>query len=712
MNLNQFSSDLFRCLWPGCRPREASAEASIQRPQSSWPVGLLILSGLFVFSPLVEGGTTHLAVMIIRLLILALFSVTLADWIRRGAVTYPRLPIGPAVALFVALTFLSTLFSPYTHQSLQWLLVLLSYAGLLYLLVTAIRAWDHVATLLAVVVAVGLLQATWALVQAGWFGMLRPTGSFFNPNFLAGYLAAVWTLVFGVLCYACLGQRGRLRQGTVNRIRFLVGLGLLVILFTALAWTGSRGGALAFLAGAALVLGLRFGRKGVGLLLALVVIGLLVPNPVRERLWAEHRANPLTYARLQIWHSSIRQMADHPFGVGLGLYQYLYPRYMFPVEGQIMRYGRVAQTAHNEYLQMGVELGVAGILVFCWGMLAAAREARRALRHRLKRWQRGVVVGVGAAAAGILLHAGVDANLHEPAIAIVLTACVGIILSARRLCGRDAEALRRLPIRSRPMWAILGTVVIAGLVVGVGRMGFAWNAFEDGSRSMAQQDFSQAIAQYRTSVALDPGKALYHSSIASASFRLFQRSGDGGAAQAALAELQSAMALNPLDGRLPGLLGHVYLSLAGSPVPLTPTLSPATRHEPALQNLPADGSRVTDWLRAARAAYARAAELEPFSPFHRLELGRLDLTLGNRDAAESSVREAVDLEPNFLPGRAWLAQLYLDSNRVEAAEREYREIVERQRRYAGWPKAPMEEGFLAVDLRELDDAFQRARPRP
>jgi O-antigen ligase len=51
-------------------------------------------------------------------------------------------------------------------------------------------------------------------------------------------------------------------------------------------------------------------------------------------------------------------MTEYPFGLGLGLYQYAYPHYAFPVEGQIARYGRVAQTPHNEYLQMGVELGV------------------------------------------------------------------------------------------------------------------------------------------------------------------------------------------------------------------------------------------------------------------------------------------------------------------------------------------------------------------
>jgi hypothetical protein len=40
-----------------------------------------------------------------------------------------------------------------------------------------------------------------------------------------------------------------------------------------------------------------------------------------------------------MWHSAVRERWDHRAGIGLGLYQFLVPRYLFPVEGQSARDG-------------------------------------------------------------------------------------------------------------------------------------------------------------------------------------------------------------------------------------------------------------------------------------------------------------------------------------------------------------------------------------
>lgn len=684
----------------GYRPDGLPPVSPFERVRSFSPVWLLLLSGLLIFSPLLEGGTTHLAVMIIRLMILALLSAYLGQGIRAGAFACPTLSIGLAVSAYLMLAAVSTARSPYTHQSLQWLIVLVSYAALLYLLVCFIGAWDHIAWLLVVLVGMGLFESGWALVQAGWSGAARSSGTFFNPNFLAGYLAVIWAIVLGHLCYARVGWASWKKGQPVRRLRLnqlatlLLPISMLAVFLLAIMWTGSRGGLLAAMAGTGLVVGARFGRKGLAVLLLVLLAGLLVPNPLRDRLWAEHVLNPVGYARWQIWHSSAREIADHPLGIGLGLYQYAYPRYMVPVEGQITRYATLAHAAHNEYLQMGVELGVASIPVFCWGVVLVARDAAAVLRQRLRRWQRGVIVGTSAGVLALLVHAAVDSNLHEPALAIVLTLCVGILLSARRLSSHVVQTPRLIPIRFRLLTAGLGVVLVGVLAVGVAKLGLAWHAHEAGAHALAQQDVTRAIEWFRTAVALDPGKALYHSSIAAAYFRAYERTGSEAAAKAAVTELNTAIALNPLDGRLPALLGHVYVVFASAVDPR--------------------GSRVeqrTAWLRAAVAAYERAIALEPFTPFHRFDLGGVHLALGDRETAEASVRRAVEIEPNFLPGRDWLARLYLESARTDAANREYHEILERRQRYGGWNTNAVEERFLNVNVTALEGALERARPR-
>ncbi|TLY39815.1 MAG: tetratricopeptide repeat protein [Nitrospirae bacterium] len=651
-------------MWLSCPSMVAqlpgrSFDSSFRRgsPSSRAP-SFLLMSGLLIFSPLLEGGTTHLAVMIIRLTVLLMLGVYVARGIRNGAFTVPSLRIGPPALAYLGLAAFSTAISPYSHQSLQWLVVLLGYATLLYLLVCFIEGWDHIARLLAVLVGMGLFETGWALVQGGWFGATRPTGTFFNPNFLAGYLAAVWTIVLGSLCYVRLRwKQGRRAKGVhlTDLTNVMVPIAILGLLLFAIVWTSSRGGILALVVGTILVLGFRFGLKGLGLIALLLLVGLLVPNPLRERLWVEHVANPVGYARWQMWQSAVREMRDHPAGIGLGLYQYMVPRYMFPVEGQIARYGKVAQTPHNEYLQMGVELGAASVLIFGWGLVLMVREATGVLRQRLRRWQRGVVLGVSGAMAAILVHAAVDSNLHEPAIAILLTLCAGLVLSARRLTGRVAEPPRVVCLpthRSRLLCAGLGLLVVGLLAVHVVRLGLAWMVHESGSRTAARLYFP----------------------------------------------LRAAIALNPLDGRLLGLLGHVYASLASA------TTAPGVQSG-------VQGAQRMVWLRGAVSAYERAVALEPFAPFYRLELGRLSLALGDRETAEAHVRRAIELEPNFLPGREWLARLYLQSERIDEAGREYREILERQQRYADWNKNDFEERFMTADVTALAAELKRATPR-
>jgi len=156
--------------------------------------------------------------------------------------------------------------------------------------------------------------------------------------------------------------------------------------------------------------------------------------------------------------------------------------------------------------------------------------------------------------------------------------------------------------------------------------------------------------------------------------------------------------LNPVDGRLFGLLGYVHAALASA------TASPGVQS--GLQ-----GAERMARLRSAVSAYEHAVALEPYAPFYRLELGRLSLALGDRETAEAHVRRVIEMEPNFLPGREWLARLYLRSERVDEARREYREILERQRRYADWHKSDFEERFMRADAPALAAELKRVKPR-
>lgn len=657
----------------------------------------VLATTLLVFSPLLEGGTTHFAVMVIRLLILSLFGWYILGGVAGGKLEY-AFPRGSLVTgLYLLVATASTWFSPYVHQSLQWLIVLTSYAILLYLFVFFVNEWDHVKKLLLIVVGLAAAEAISAMFQ-WWLGSARPSGTFFNPNFLAGYVAVGWILALAGLCYLPVQWKGKFSSKVPQFAWSGFSLIILILLAAGIIVTGSRAGLMSLLVGTGLVLCLRFGRRGVGIVLLLVALAMLVPNPVRDRVLTEHRYNPVTYARWGMWKSAMRQIQDHPFGVGLGLHQYTFPRYSFPVEGEITRYTKVAQTPHSEYLQMGVEMGIVSLTLFVCGIVIAAREAAWILRQRLRRWQRGLIVGATGGAVVILTHAAVDSNLHEPALAILFALCTAIILAGRKLVRHFRQAPQSVSLQPRWMWGGLAVVAVVIIAASVVRIGLAGSYYEKGDYAFVQSKYAEAIESYAGAVALDPSKAMYHSALAKMFYQVYKRGGGLEAAHSTIAELQVAMALNPLDGRIPGELGRVFFSLASVYIPHD-TLKASPSEEQA------------KWLRRAEGVFCEATQLEPFTVSYRFELGEVYLAMGETIQATGAFQKVVELEPNFLPAREWLARLSLRQGRYEDAMQEYLEIIERQRRYSASPKSLLEQRFLKADAVSLWTALGKVRLR-
>ncbi len=700
---------------------------------SGLPIWLCLLSGIVIFAPLLEGGTTHLAAMVIRLLVLLLAVTALVQGLRRRRFVWSGGRVGVVIIAFLGTAAASAVLSPYPAQSRQWLLVLCTYAALLYLIVFFLHRWNHVFVLLSVLATMGGLEAGSGLVQGLWLDRLRPTGTFFNPNFLAGYLAALATMLLGVVAWCwpknwsfreivrrlaelVQGSRtdrscgeakrksaGRTRlQGLSNTyadLRWLPSVSalllgailLLGVMGLALIWTGSRGGMLALLAGIGTILVLRRVWKGMLVIVALIALLMLLPTPWRDRVLVEHQLNPVTYARLQMWQQAMRMMTDHPFGVGLGLYQYVSPRYAFPVEQQVARYLRVPRTPHSEIAQIGAELGVIGLVLFGWGVIEVTRRATAVLRLRLARWQRGIVTGAIGTTVSVLVHAAVDSNLHEPPIAILLVVCVAVILIAPRLAKRGVQPEPALIVRRPWLWGAVGGGVLVALICTVIMLGFAWLFYATGEQALDRGDLERAVTYYRRATELESDRALYHSALGAVYFRLHQRTGNPDALMAALGEVRTAIACNPLDGRLRAILGEVAVALASRREPV-----PTSEEKRA-------------WLLTAKDTYREAVRLMPYAVFERLAFGKVLWALGEREEAERQVREAVNLEPNFLPGRAWLLRIYLSrQDERQRAKHEYEEILDRQRRYPLTALAPFERPYIEVDMSAPARALHRA----
>lgn len=76
------------------------------------------------------------------------------------------------------------------------------------------------------------------------------------------------------------------------------------------------------------------------------------------------------------------------------MYQYSSFQYRFPSDNAIVRYVKRAESAHNEYLQIEVELRLGGLVLFLLGLGVWGGEAEKTLEGTLPRWDRGGVLDV------------------------------------------------------------------------------------------------------------------------------------------------------------------------------------------------------------------------------------------------------------------------------------------------------------------------------
>ena len=73
-----------------------------------------------------------------------------------------------------------------------------------------------------------------------------------------------------------------------------------------------------------------------------------------------------------MWTVSIKTWAKHPFGVGTGnVDEYLSKELMHVGQFELAKLDQnfeIKYNPHNQFLQIGIELGIIGIIVFLWSL--------------------------------------------------------------------------------------------------------------------------------------------------------------------------------------------------------------------------------------------------------------------------------------------------------------------------------------------------------
>ncbi|GIV17498.1 MAG: hypothetical protein KatS3mg022_2933 [Armatimonadota bacterium] len=441
----------------------------------------------------------------------------------------------------------------------------------------------------------------------------RVFGTFFNPNFLAGYLCLTMPVTLALAMAFLPGPaltpdsspRGR------GEWRWLLGFGAWMQMTTILL-TGSRfGTASAILALVVMAGWMTFNRswnRQRALLFGIVCLMVLATAFFTARSLTARVAIPTVQEgehsggfRVWTWRGTLRMVQAHPLlGTGLGTYEIAYPRYA------LVGFTRLA---HNSYLQMAAEAGLPALVlllstlgVLAWGALRTevrtTNEAHGAGFSPLLR------AGLAGAIASGLARNLMDSDWSIFACLLTFWAIVGLMLSLTPLPleeghGRKATSLHHLYLAHTTLLVIAMSVLTL-------RMGGALSA------NSANWNLSQGI----------PDEEGY----------------------------QHALRWEPFNGDHYLALGTLYLGMARAG-----DLSRAEQAEKALR---------------------RSVELTPYSKtwYHLGNLYR-DV-LGDHARAVDAYRHALDLDPHALRVMVELGKTLEQQGKLQEAEAVYRRMLE------------------------------------
>ncbi|MFN3388536.1 MAG: O-antigen ligase family protein [Allosphingosinicella sp.] len=401
-------------LWRGpapALPHEARGPA--------WIWGLFLLVGLLTLIPLAPSIWTGLP-----------YRDTVAEGYRLFGLPLPALPVTLSV-----------------HGTIASLLALIPPAAM-FLLVLQLPAEQRRMLLWTVLAVAGVSILLGAFqLMGGETSALRlyqitsphaAVGFFANQNHQATMLlcALPFTGVLAARVATRSGPRSKRSAGAV------VSLAVALFLTTGIAISGSAAGYGLFLLSAlATVLIYRravVGRLGwpwgigLGVLLAALIVAGLAGPVSTQSLSEEVSEDPAS--RRVLAETTLDAVGDSfPVGTGLGTFSTVYRQYEEP--NRVSR--GYANHAHNDYVEIALELGLAGILLVLGFMLWWARQSWRVWRTD---FNGAALARSGSVIVGIvLLHSIVDYPIRTAAIAALFAAGCALLVP------RAAPARRREP---------------------------------------------------------------------------------------------------------------------------------------------------------------------------------------------------------------------------------------------------------------------------
>lgn len=384
--------------------------------------------GLLLFCPLAFGAVEPWSIFLLEAATMLLFVFWIWTQFSSGRISILWNPIFAPVLVFAALVLIQIVAgkTAYRNATFSSFLLYTAYGILCFLVVQCLRTTRQIKFLAVVLSGYGTAVASFALLQGlglsdklYWLRTPRGGGWIYGPYVNHNHYAGLMEMLFPIPVVLSFTQHvGAQWQ------KFAIAAS--AIIAATIFLSGSRGGVAAFLCEilvlSALQIKHRNGLRSRGNL-AIVFVTLLAcllvwigGGKLRERFTTVRSAQrELTGGlRLQIDRDLIKMYPHYPLlGCGLGTFADVYPQYR-------SFYANVfIDEAHNDYLQLLVEMGAAGFITMIWLLWVVFRNASKKLSNWRTDLNGSAAVAAMLGITGILVHSLVDFNLQVPANAAI-----------------------------------------------------------------------------------------------------------------------------------------------------------------------------------------------------------------------------------------------------------------------------------------------------
>jgi O-antigen ligase len=438
-------------------PSTSVAAAAVQpvRVPSADPVVFYGVFGLLLFGPLAFGAVEPWSIFTLE----AGAALLLLLWTFRqaasGELSVAVSPLFAPVLVFASLIALqlATGRTAYRYETFSTGLLYCAYGIFCFLVVQILRRTSQVKALTVAFSVYGFLMAAFALLQnlsatskLYWVRTPRMGGWIYGPYVNHNHYAGLMEMLVPIPLVFSLTHWGR------GPRKIMAGLAAALMAGT-IFLSGSRGGMLAFVVEmgllAVVVVWGQKSRKTTLTLATFLVIGVglvlwLGGSELAKRLATIHADTKTELSggtRLDIDRDALHMFARRPvLGWGLGTFPDVYPQF------RSFHTNFFINEAHNDYLQLLVEMGGLGGAATLWFLWVVYHNGLR----KLKNWTEDTNGAVSLAAllgvTGILVHSLVDFNLQIPAnAALFYVLCVVAALDSRFGKSRR-KAVRRFSV--------------------------------------------------------------------------------------------------------------------------------------------------------------------------------------------------------------------------------------------------------------------------